>query len=130
MGKNKQLRKVENRKAQEEASLQSMFECSKRLEILQEQTSKLATKIGSTQRAQRSASLAINYISESGTERDVYYSQLGRSFLLNSRESVVKSLESQVEESNKELPRLLATMKQFDKLKQEQLDQITELKEQ
>lgn len=130
MGKNKQARKVENRKAQEEAALQSLFDCSRRLEVLQEQSSKLATRIGVAQRSQRTSSFALKYVSELSTDSDVFYSQMGRSFLLESRERITQALVAEKDSAGAELPRLQTALKQFEKLKKEQLDQITELKQQ
>ncbi len=130
MGKNKQARKAENRKAQEEATLHSLIECSKRLEVLQEQSSKLAVRIGSAQRTQRTASIALRYIKETSGESDVLYSQLGRCFLLAPRETVIDNLSSEKLAADTEIPRLEAAFKQFEKLKKEQVDQITELKQQ
>ena len=106
------------------------MEYFRRLEVLQEQSSKLASRIASSQRSQRTAALGLKYITESAYEHDLYYTQLGRSFLLSSREEVVSDLQSQISTSAADLPRLQATMEQFDKLRKEQIEQITELKQQ
>jgi hypothetical protein len=130
MGKNKQTRKAENRKAQEEATLHSLIEYSKRLEVLQQQSSKLAARIGSAQRSQRTASLSLKYIEEVSRESEGLYSQLGRCFLLEPRDTVIETLSMEKNAAEQELPRLEAAFKQFEKLKKEQVDQITELKQQ
>lgn len=130
MGKNKQLRKEENRKAQQEASYHALTEYARKLEILQEQSSKLSSRISSTQRAQRVASLAISHIEQYGAETDKYFSQMGRAFLACSKEKVLADLERDHSEAQNEVPKLMETLNHFEKLKREQIDQITELKQQ
>jgi hypothetical protein len=130
MGKNKALRKAENRIVQQEASLETYLEYSKRLDVLQEQSAKLASRIASTQRTQRTAMLGLKYIKDSAKDSDNYYTQLGRCFLLDSRKQIMNDMESRVNVCGADLPRLQAAMDQFEKLKKEQLEQITELKQQ
>lgn len=130
MGKNKQLRKEENRKAQQEASYHALTEHARKLEILQEQSCKLSARISSAQRAQRVASLAISHIEQYGSETDKYFPQMGRAFLLCGKETVVADLKRERSEAQNEVPKLMETLNHFEKLKREQIDQITELKQQ
>ena len=130
MGKNKQTRKAENRKAQEAATLQCLLDYSKKVEVLMEQSSKLASRIASSQRAQRGAIIALKYINEATGESDHLYTQMGRCFLVQPRDKVIEELSSEIQTIESDLPRLKETFQQFEKLKKEQIDRITELKQQ
>lgn len=127
MGKNKELRRAENKKANNEASILALAECSKKLDVLTAQTNKLSLKIASTQRLERTSALAINFIAQTGQETDRYYSQVGRMFLKENAEEVDKGLRNAVAESKKDLEKLTKTLEQFEKLRKEQIEQMKEL---
>ena len=127
MGKNKQLRRAENKKANNEASILALAECSKKLDVLTAQTNKLSMKIAATRRVERTSALALNFIAQTGQETDRYYSQVGRMFLKESAEKVDQGLRNGVEESKKDLEKLTKTLEQFEKLRKEQIEQIKEL---
>ena len=129
MGKNKQLRKEENRKAQVENNMRAVVEYEKRLEVIQDQINKISLKIATCQRDKRVSDLSRDYI-QSVPETDSvarFYKGLGKSFLLGSREEIVEDLLNSANEAYEELPRLTKTFTQFETLKKEQLDSIKEL---
>lgn len=130
MGKNKQLRKTENRKVQAEASLQAMADYAKKLEFLQEQSSKLSVKVSGAQRRVRTASLALNHLESTRSDSDRYFVQLGRAFMQQPYESVISDLHEDITSAESELPKLTATLQQFENLRKEQIDQMSELKQQ
>jgi predicted RNase H-like nuclease (RuvC/YqgF family) len=127
MGKNKQQRKAENRKANTAASFEALTECSKKLETLTVQMNKLSAKIASSQRHQRTSELALKHIEESGRPQDRYFTQVGRMFMLEQKSGVIQGLRTTIEQSQKDIPRLSQTLEQFAKLKTEQMNQIQEL---
>lgn len=127
MGKNRQLRKAENRKAQQEAFLASLSEYSKKLETLQTQISKLSVRINSLQRQQRTASLALNHLDQTSSVDDKYYMQMGRVFVHEPFENVVDSLRKDADSASADLPKLMNALSQFESLKKEVLAQIKEL---
>ena len=129
MGKNKQLRRAENRKAQKEAYLNSLSEYSRKVETLQSQIGKLTVRINSLQRQQRTASLALTHLESKASANDKYYMQLGRLFVQEPLGSVVDSLKMDAESATGDLPKLLSALNQFEKLKKEVLEQIKELNE-
>jgi chaperonin cofactor prefoldin len=129
MGKNKQLRRAENRKAQKEAYLNSLSEYSRKVETLQSQIGKLTVRINSLQRQQRTASLALTHLESTASANDKYYMQLGRLFVQEPLGSVVDSLKMDAESATGDLPKLLSALNQFEKLKKEVLEQIKELNE-
>jgi DNA repair exonuclease SbcCD ATPase subunit len=129
MGKNKQLRKAENRKAQKESFLVAFSEYSKKLETLQTQIGKLSVKINALQRRQRSDSLALIHIEETGSVKDKYYVQMGRGFIQERCDTVLSSLKKDAESASADLPKLVNALNQFEKLKLEVVGQIKELNE-
>ena len=129
MGKNKQARRAENRKLQHDAAFQCLTDYSKKLDILQTQMTKLSLKISTTQRLQKTSSLALSHIQASSTETDRFYTQLGRMFLQEPLVDVITGLKRSIREGEEELPKLMQTMGQFEKLKSEQITQIKELNE-
>ena len=130
MGKNKQLRKEENRKAQVEASLQAVAEYARKLEFLQDQSAKLSMKVSGAQRKIRTAFLALNHIESTKSDSDKYFMQLGKAFIQRPYPVVVSSLNEEIASGEEELPKLTATLNQFEKLRKEQVGRIAELKQQ
>ena len=130
MGKNKQLRREENRKAQMEATAVALSDYARKLEILDEQSAKLMSRINSKLRAERIATLALHHIDSSGTNSDKYYTQFGRAFLEKDKVQVVLDLQSEKESASTDLPKLSETLNHFEKLRKEQIAHITELKQQ
>jgi len=126
MGKNKQIRKEENRKAQAESNMKAVTEYEKKLEVIQDQINKISLKIASCQKNKRISDLSKEYIANIPETANLY-SSMGKSFLLDKRASILEHLETSARLADEELPRLSKTYSQFDKLKKEQLDSIKEL---
>ena len=130
MGKNKQLRRDQNRKVQSEGLLQTLMECQKKMEVIQDQISKISTKITSLRRISRVSDISISYLrQDAGLEGGKYYKQLGRSFFQESLETVLVNLNDSKSESERDLPKLQSTLAQFEKLRAEQDKAIQELTE-
>ncbi len=130
MGRNKQLRREENRKAQMEATAIALSDYARKLEILDEQSAKLMSRITSKQRTERIAALALHHIDSNGTNSDKYYTQFGRAFLEKDKAQVVSHLQNEKESASTDLPKLNGTLSHFEKLRKEQIAHITELKQQ
>ena len=130
MGKNKELRRAENRKAQMDASLQAVAEYARKLEFVQDQSSKLSIKVANIQRQVRTASLALSHLQSTQVASEKYFVQLGRAFIQQSYDSVVSQLNKEKAAGEAELPKLTAALNQFERMRKEQIQRITELKQQ
>ena len=129
MGKNKQSRKIENRKAQVEMSIKAVSEHEKKLEIVEEQLNKISLQIASLQRLERVSSLSLSHIKEIPDNSSSYYTQCGKMFLQESKQNVVSGLNSSIVSAGDKLPTLNKTFTKFESLKKEQVDAIKELYE-
>ncbi len=128
MGKNREARKLENKKSQIDSNLKAVGEHERKLEVIQDQINKMSLKIATLQRSQRVAKLSASQIDAIPPSASCkYYSQVGKMFLMAPRDEILNSLAETCNEVETELPRLLKTYSQFDNLKKEQLDSIKDL---
>jgi hypothetical protein len=127
MGKNKQIRIEENRKAQIESNMKAVAEYEKKLQVIQDQVNKISLKIATCQRDKRMADLSKAYIDAVPDVEAKFYTGLGKSFVLGSRSDILFELTASAEKASEQLPRLTKTFTQFESLKKEQLGSINEL---
>lgn len=127
MGKNKQIRREANKKTQVENSLAMLLECNKKHDVVIDQIGKIKSKISSLQRTNRVSEISSNYIIHSTDDAATYYTQLGRCFQQTPTDTLLRDLKNSQTSANEDLPKLLSTLKQFEKLKDEQQTIIKEL---
>ncbi len=129
MGRNKQQRLKENREVQRECNIQTIREYERKMDVLEEQIGKISLKIAALNKANRIGSFTLSYIEQVPPNDGKFYQSVGKMFVCEPRNVVVKSLETSINHTNEEIPKLKETLQKFDSRKKEQTEALKELYE-
>ena len=99
------------------------------MDVLEEQIGKISLKIAALNKANRIGSFTLSYIEQVPPNDGKFYQSVGKMFVCEPRNVVVKSLETSINHTNEEIPKLKETLQKFDSRKKEQTEALKELYE-